>query len=315
MFQVLTLVFPLFSLILLGYIAGRIAKLPIEGLAWLNFFVIYISLPALFFQLLSRTPVEEFSNFRFLITTTFATLIIFCVAFFIAALRNRGNVAESTIQGFASAYGNIGYLGPPIAIAAFGPAAGVPAALIFCFDNAMHFTLAPLLMALDSDEEKSVLTLTRQILFKIFSHPFILATIVGIAGAVFEVQPPQPVDRLLGLLSSAAAPCALFAMGVTAALRPLKKVPPELSYIVLLKLIIHPLLVWGLLTMMGGMDPVWIYTAVLLAALPTATNVFVIAQQYGHWSERASSAIVVTTFISTVTVTVIIYLIKQGYLG
>ena len=314
MFQVLTLVFPLFSLILLGYIAGRIAKLPIEGLAWLNFFVIYISLPALFFQLLSKTPVEEFSNFTFLATTTFATLIIFCVAFFIASLRNRGNVAESTVQGFASAYGNIGYLGPPIAIAAFGPAAGVPAALIFCFDNAMHFTLAPLLMALDSDEDKSVFALTRQILYKIISHPFILATIVGITAAVFQLQPPEPVQRLLGLLSFAAAPCALFAMGVSAALRPLKTVPPELSYIVVLKLVIHPVLVWSLLTMMGGMDPIWIYTAVLLAALPTATNVFVIAQQYGFWSERASSAVVVTTFLSTVTVTLVIYLIQQGYL-
>jgi len=313
MFQVLTLVFPLFSLIFLGYLSGRIAKLPIEGLAWLNFFVVYVALPALFFRLLSKTPVEEFSNFTFLAATTFTTLIIFCTAFFIAALRNRGNVAESTIQGFASAYGNIGYLGPPIAIAAFGPAAGVPAALIFCFDNAMHFTLAPMLMALDRGEDRSVLKMTGQILYRIFSHPFIIATIVGIAGAVFEVQLPAPLERLLELLASAAAPCALFAMGVTAAIRPLKNVPPELGYIVPLKLVIHPLLVWGVLTLIGGIEPVWVYTAVLLAALPTATNVFVIAQQYDHWRERASSAVVITTLISTVTVTLVIYFIKQGY--
>ncbi|MBL4695194.1 MAG: AEC family transporter [Rhizobiaceae bacterium] len=312
MFQVVALVFPLFSLILLGYVSGRFARLPIAGLAWLNFFVIYISLPAMFFRLLSKTPIEEFANFTFLAATTFGTLIIFCIAFFVAAFRNRRNVAESTIQGFAAAYGNIGYLGPPIAIAAFGPAAGVPAALVFCLDNAMHFTLAPLLMALHKEEDSSVWTLTGQILYKILSHPFIIATIVGIAGAVFQVEPPEPIEKLLVLLSSAAAPCALFAMGVTAALRPLKNVPKELGYILPLKLVIHPLLVWGILTLIGGFDQIWVYTAVLLAALPTATNVFVIAQQYGHWRERASSAVVLTTLVSTVTVTMVIYFLKQS---
>jgi hypothetical protein len=83
--------------------------------------VVYIALPAMFFRLLSRTPVSEFANLPFIAATTFGTLTIFCLTFFLAALRNRGNVGESTIQGFAGAYGNIGYMGPPLALAAFGP--------------------------------------------------------------------------------------------------------------------------------------------------------------------------------------------------
>jgi malonate transporter len=316
MLAVINLVIPLFGLVFLGYFAARIAKLPLEGLAWLNFFVIYGALPAMFFRLLSRTPLEEFANLAFIAATTFTTLLLFCAGFFIAGLRNGGNVGESTIQGFAAAYGNIGYMGPPLAIAAFGPEAGVAVALIFCFDNSMHFILAPLLMAFHRQEETSPRKLAAEILKKIFTHPFILATIVGVAGAAFQVQPPAAIDRLLEVLAMAAAPCALFAMGVTAALRPLKRVPLDLAYLVPLKLIVHPLAMLLILAAVApGTDIVWVEAAILLAALPAATNVFVIAQQYGIWQERASSMVVISTLIAVFTVTGYIYLAKQGYVA
>ncbi len=60
------------------------------------------------------------------------------------------------------------------------------------------------------------------------------------------------------------------------------------------------------LTLVGGFDPVWIYAAVLLAALPTATNVFVIGQQYDVWQERASATILITTALSVVTVSLLL---------
>ena len=218
MFQVASLVMPLFGLILLGYLAGRLRKIPSEGLAWMSFFIVYIALPALFFNLLAKTPTSEFANGRFLIATTLGTLFIFILCFLIARFARRTNIRVATIQGFAGAYGNIGYMGPPLAIAAFGPQAGVPVALVFCFDNAMHFTLAPTLMAVGSRRKRSVRRVLREIAGKIFTHPFILATIVGVLAAVFSYTPPAPVTTLLDMLASAAAPCALFVMGVTAAL-------------------------------------------------------------------------------------------------
>jgi malonate transporter len=97
-------------------------------------------------------------------------------------------------------------------------------------------------------------------------------------------------------------------MGVTAALRPLKRVPMDLSYLVPIKLVVHPLLVYLLVSRIPGVDTVWVHSAVLLAALSSATNVFVIAQQYQVWEERASSAVVISTVLSIVTVTSFIYL-------
>jgi predicted permease len=314
MLAVFDLVLPLFGLILLGYVSGRLAKIPLEGLAWMNFFIIYIALPGLFYKLLSTTPVEQFANVGFIAVSILATFLIFCLVLFIALWRSR-NISESTIQGLAAAYGNIGYLGPPLALAAFGPAAGVPVALIFCFENAMHFTLAPLLMAMDDNSHPSKAALLWQILKKIFTHPFILATIAGVLASIFAFNPPTVINQFIDLLAKTAGPCALFVMGVTAALRPLKRLPIELTYIVPVKLVVHPVLVYLLMTwLVPDVDNIWLYSAVLLATLPTATNVFVIAQQYNVWQERASSAVVITTVFAMLSVTSFLYLVQTGWL-
>ena len=307
MLQVFGLVVPLFGLVVLGYISGRVKRIPVEGLAWLNFFIVYIALPALFFRLLSRTPVEEFA---YLTATTAVTFAVFWVCVAIGRWWT-GDIRQAAIQGFAGAYGNIGYMGPPLAIAAFGPEAGVPVALVFCIDNSMHFAHAPLLMALGGKSEGGVLRLIGGILWQIASHPFIIATVVGITAAVYAWQPPGPVNDLLERLSAATAPCALFAMGVTAALRPLKRVPVELSWLVPIKLLIHPLAMY-LVVREIDVPPVWLHTAVLMAALPAATNVFVIAQSYDVWKERASSAVVISTALSILTVTGFLYLVQEG---
>jgi predicted permease len=314
MLAVIQLVLPLFAIILLGFVAGKLARLPIEGLAWMNFYIIYAALPALFYQLLSRTPVSQFAQIGFILISIGSTFTIFFLVYLIAKWRKK-NQPEATIQGLAAAYGNVGYMGVPLGLAAFGPAAAVPVALIFCFENAMHFIVAPLFMALDNSNQQTKLALVRHIMVKIFTHPFIVATIAGVLASVFSFQMPEFANITLDLLSQTAGPCALFAMGISAALRPLKRIPTELGYIIPMKLILHPVLMYGLLVwLVPDLDPVWLYSAVLLATLPTATNVFVLAEQYGVWQERASSTIVISTLLAMVSVTAFLYLVRSGWL-
>jgi len=312
MLAILALIAPLFGLMVLGYISGKVTKIPVSGLAWLNFFVVYISLPALFFLLLSRTPIEQFYHVEFLARTTLVTFLIFSFCFLVAYLLRGENIKVSAIQGFGGAYGNIGYLGPPIAIAAFGPEAAVPVALIFCLDNTMHFIFAPLLMAIGEHKKVSRLRLLVDIVRSIVTHPFILATAAGMLGAWFRYVPPLPVESMLTMLSGAAAPCALFAMGVTAAMRPLKRIPVEIAYLVPIKLVVHPLLMYLLVSGLTDVANHWLYAAVLMAGLPSATNVFVLAQQYDVWVERALSTVVISTVFSVLTVTLVIYLAKNS---
>ncbi|MDB4273677.1 AEC family transporter, partial [bacterium] len=260
------------------------------------------------------TPFERLTEWSFIFGAVFSTYLVFSTMFVGSIVLSGGRIAESTIKGLAAAYGNIGYMGPGLALLAFGEEAAVPVALIFCFENIMHFAIAPAMMALSGDDRSPPLTLALGVLRKIVSHPFIIATAVGVAGAYFEVRPPVPVERFLEYLARAAAPCALFAMGVTLALRPLKRVPTEMAPIAALKLVVHPLICWVVLSWVGNFSAEWIFSAVLLAALPTATNVFVIAQQYNVWVQRASASVLITTLISVGTVTGLLYLIKSGTL-
>lgn len=314
MSDVIGLVLPFFGLIFMGFVVARITKQPLEALGWMNTFIIYVALPALFFQLLSKTPIERLTEWSYIFGSVFSTFVIFALMFGASVIIARGAVAEATIKGLAAAYGNIGYMGPGLALIAFGEEAAVPVALIFCFENVMHFALAPTLMALAGGEKESPTKVALGVIKKIVLHPFIIATVIGVAAAYAQFTPPLPLERFLDYLARAAAPCALFAMGVTLALRPLNRVPVELGPIAALKLIVHPALCYVVLSAVGNFDPTWVYAAVLLAALPTATNVFVIAQQYGVWVQRASASILLTTCLSVATVTGLLYLIKSGVL-
>jgi len=312
--HVISLAFPFFGLIFLGYFAGKLMDLATDGLAWLNFFVIYLALPALFFQLLSETPIEQLGSWSFIISTTVVTLAMFALAFGVGYLRTGGDIRVSSIQGLVGSYSNIGYLGPGLTLAALGPAATVPTALIFCFDSALLFVIVPILMSIGHREEEGWGRTAFTIVKRILTHPFILATIAGIAAAAIDFQPPEAVDRLLTMLRGAAAPCALFAIGVTVSSRPIRRVEAELPALLAIKLLIHPVVIFLVLSWVGGIDPLWIATAVLMAGLPPATNCFVLASQYKVYVERASSAVLIGTIASVASVTALLYLVTNDML-
>jgi malonate transporter len=310
--SVATLAMPFFGLIFLGFLCGKLMKYPEAGLQWMNFFIVYLALPALFFKLIAAAPFEELANWPYVMGTTLATYIAFSLAFTVGMIATRGKMAESTIQGVVGAYANIGYMGPGLTIAALGQGAIVPTALIFVFDNILLFTLVPFMMALGSSEKMNVGATAWYVVKRVVTHPFNIATAVAVTAAYFRFVPPAPIDAMISFLKNAAAPCALFTMGVTVALRPLKRVPFEMPALMVIKILIHPLAVWVILSWIGDFGREWTFTAVLMAALPPALNVFVIANQYQVYVERASTAIMVGTLISVVTVTVLLLLIVEN---
>ncbi len=314
MIDVVNLALPYFGLIFIGFACGRIKQIPDTALAWMNFFIVYVSLPALFYRILAQTPLDQLSQVNFIFATTLATFWAFAVSFGVGMVIRHGNVAESTIAGLAGGYGNIGYMGPGLALATLGQSAAVPVALIFCFDNIILFTMVPLLMALARPQPTSVGAIAIEVVRRVALHPLIVASALGVVSAALHFQPPVALDRLMQFLQNAAAPCALFALGVTVALRPLKKMPWEVPFLTAVKLALHPLLVFMLLSLFGPFDLIWVDTAVLMAALPPALNVFVFARQYDTWVEQASSAVLVGTLVSVVTLTSVMWMVKTGAL-
>jgi predicted permease len=90
--------------------------------------------------------------------------------------------------------------------------------------------------------------------------------------------------------------------------------PWEVPVIVGVKLVLHPVIVLVILSLLGPFPQTWIYTAVLMAALPPALNVFILARQYDCWVEQASSSVLFGTLVSVVTLTTVMWLVKAGLL-
>lgn len=314
MLNVINLALPFFGLILLGFFCGRIKRLPEEGLAWMNFYIVYVALPPLFFRLIAATPFEQLQNWWFVIGTTLSTYLVFVLSMGLGLYFYKGQMRPATVQAVLGAYSNIGYMGPGLTLAAIGPGAAVPTALIFVFDNILLFSLIPFLMALGTSEKLDVVGTVKLVVWRIVSHPFNIATFVAVIAAYFQYQPPAAIDTIITYLKNSAAPVALFALGVTVASRDMGKVSRELPVHLAIKLVLHPLIVWVLLSAIGGFERDWVYTAILMAALPPALNVFVVARQYDVYIENASTAILLGTLVSIITVTGLLYLITTNSL-
>ena len=311
---VASLALPFFGLILLGFACGKGVRYPEAGLQWMNFFIVYLALPSLFFKLISAASFEQLANGRFILGTTASTATIFLVALAVSLVSTGGDLRRGAIDAVIGAYANVGYMGPGLTIAALGQAAIVPAALIFVFDNMIHFPAVPFLMGMGDRTGMHLGQTAWFVVKRVGTHPFNVATAFAVLAAWAHWQPPAPVDAMLTFLKNAAAPCALFTMGVTVALRPVKGVDASLPVLLALKLVAHPLLVWVVLCRLGDYGREWTFTAVLMASLPPALNIFVLASQYRVNVERASSAILLGTLGSVVTVTALLAMIAGNVL-
>src|SRR6478609_4913682 len=230
MLDVINLALPFFGLIFLGFGCGKFKAIPDSGFAWMDFFILYVALPALFYRIVAQTPLEQLANPRFIVGTMLATFCAFSLSFAIGMMIRRGQVAESTIAGLAGGYGNIGYMGPGLALATLGSEATAPVALIFCFDNILLFSLVPFLMTLAGREKRSFAADVIDVIKRVMLHPLMVATMLGVLSAAVHYEPPVALDRLMQFLQNAAAPAALFTLGVTAAL--MAALPPALNVFV-----------------------------------------------------------------------------------
>ncbi len=313
MSEIFNLAMPFFGLILLGVLAARRWQPGDQGLAWLNIFVIYFALPALIFEVVSAAPVEELVNWPYLLTTTTVTTISFLTVMSLSRLLLGTSFKTAVLQGTAGSYGNVGYMGLPLAVSFFGPEAAVPAALVFCCDCTLQFVLTPLLATVAQQEEQTRWRdITLRIVRQVLTHPFIVATCLGVIASALDMRPSGAVGTLLDMLMKAAGPTALFALGITVGLRRFTDTGPDLLLVASMKVIFQPIMALAAVSLLTTTSPLWLHVAVMMAALPTASNAFILASQYRAYVEGASTAVIITTLLSAITIPFLIYAIQMG---
>ena len=306
---ILTSIVPLFAVVLLGYVAGRARFLDQAGVGALVSFVFYFAMPPFLFRLMADTDLAEIAQWSFVGAYAAGEVILFVIGAATAALLFRMRPSGLVIQGFGASFSNGLLLGLPLLIWLFGERGALPGLLIVTLD-AVLFGVVTVLLEMTRGEEAGIARAVRQTLRAIVTNPIIMATALGIAFGMSGAALPEVVDRTLGFIGQAGPPAALFALGATLSLRRVAGNLRPAGTMVALKLLVHPLLVWVLVTQVFVLEPFWAHAAIIWAAGPVGANVFIFAQHYRAGIESASSAIVISTALSVVTLSALLLLLQ-----
>jgi malonate transporter len=297
---------PFFALIFCGYGAGRLRLLDETAAAGVNTFVFYFALPAFLFGLMSSSPLAEVVNVQFIGAYVTASLVLFTLAALLGRWLFEIGRAEAAVQGLAAVLANTGYMGIPLVSAVFGREAAVPIVVGLTLDGVLMIPLGIMIIESSKGRAEGLVPTAITTFSALARNPLILSIFAGLAFSATSLTPPEPVTNFLDLLSGTAGPCALFALGATLAGREVAGGAPEVSYMTLMKLIVHPAALFLTTTLIFSVDPLWATAALLGAALPIAANVFIVARQYDVYVARTSSAILVSTAASMISVSALL---------
>lgn len=298
--------FPIFGVILAGYLAGRWRILGGEATAALNAFVSYFALPVLFFGTLARTPVEAVLDPALLGGFGLAVIATFVVGMITTRLVSRGGLAAMSLQGIASSWGNVGYMGVPLCLAAFGEAGLPPAMLTVIVTAVVSMVFGVMLIELEVAAGHGPIRTFFRAAFNVVRNPLPLSIAFGIVASWIGLPVPVPVEKWIDLLGAAAAPCALFAIGLFLSDKLVKSGLAEAGLATLIKLLLQPLLAALILPAFVDIRSIPGQVALLMAALPTAANAFVLAKQFDVSVEQNTAAVLLSTAFSVITVSALL---------
>ncbi|SHN23633.1 AEC family transporter [Gracilibacillus kekensis] len=312
MAELFGVVIPLFAIILCGFLAGRFSLLSFESTTALNNFVYYFSLPALLFLSISTAPVEQLLDWNFILLNICIVSTMFVFSMFIFRFVFKKTFPELSLYGMITTYGNTGFLGIPLLITAFGQAAAIPAAIInFVYDVLIiSFIIISieLVKSRKSHKKNSPINLLQLIVKSIFLNPINASLILGVLVALTSIPVPQPVYVFTEILSPAAGPTALFALGLGLSgernvLKNKNYQFSELMTLVVLKLIALPLLaIFYIYFVIQPENAMWAKSVILLSAVPTGALVYVFAEKYNTMAKQVPLYILITTVLSIFTI-------------
>jgi predicted permease len=308
MLTVLEVTLPVFALVLCGWVTARRGLLQDSGVEGINIFVFWFALPAMLFRAVAEHPVSKIADPRYFAAYLLAGAILFACMLWIARRRPAG---DRTALAFSATHGNVGFLGLPL-LAQLGDESRLPAMVMTIVADICVVIVGSIVLfefarsAEDGGTPRAARL--RAALGGLLRTPLILGIVAGLVFSATGMQLPAPADTLVRLLAQAAGPCALFAIGASLGPRAVV-LDGSVGGLLLAKLVVHPVLVGAAMWALGA-DPALAAIGVLAAALPTASNTYILSQRYGVDTRAVGSAIVIGTFAAAGTVSFVIWLLQ-----
>lgn len=308
MLQILTVTFPFFALVLCGYLAARRGMLPLAAIPGLNGFVLFFALPCMLYRFGASTPIAQLLDGPIALVYLLCALIM--VAFVIAVtLHGRIGWNDAAFGALVGAFPNTGFMGVPLLVALLGAPAAGPVIVSILVDMVVTSSLCIALSRLGADPRGggTVAQAARNALKGVAANPMPWSILLGALVSALQLELPQPVTATVGLLADAASPVALFTIGAVLARSQILAQDDkshqvhwqEYVPVALIKLFLHPLLVLLVGIAAGSLgvviDKFALTVLVLLAALPSASNVSLLAERFGADNGRIARIILVST--------------------
>ncbi|HZZ10269.1 MAG TPA: AEC family transporter [Paraburkholderia sp.] len=310
MLATLEILLPVFGLIFAGFACRRRGVLGPNSASELNRFVVWLALPALLFDTMARATWQQLYQPAFVATFSIACVVVFVLILAMRLMSGR-HLADASVDAIAASYPNTGYIGFPLGLIAFGPASLTPTTIATILVACVLFALAIVLIEIGLQSERAPHKLALKVLGSLARNPLIVSPIAGVLFASLHVPLPASAETFLKLLSGAASPCALVSLGLfLAEKRPAGAESPRIALgFTAVKLVVQPALTWWLAARVFALSPALVEMAVVLAALPTGTGPFMLAEFYRREAHVTSRVILLSTVGSIVTLSLLLMLL------
>ncbi|MCQ8279433.1 AEC family transporter [Acetobacteraceae bacterium KSS8] len=307
---VLSVLLPIFALILAGFVAGRLGWLGDGATNSLNRFVVRLALPAELFQSMAQVTGSQIDHPGFLLCFGAAMLTTFGIGLALDLRRpvlRANKLSGAVIEGLAAGYANTAFMGIPLCLGVFGEAGLPPVILATLLTVCALFALAIALVELDLQSGHGTARTLLTVGIALIRNPLVAAPIAGAVVNLSGLTLGAPVLRFTGLLGDAASPCALVTIGLFLA-EPMQGSAPmaALARVVALKLLFQPAMTAILALFVFHLPSLWSRSAILISALPVGTGPFMLARLYEREPGVASRATLISTVLSLITVSLLL---------
>ena len=304
---ILAVTFPFFALVLCGYVAARTRLLPLDAVPGLNMFVLYFALPCMLYRFGSATPAAQLFN------PVIALLWLLAAALIVAATagwarRQGGSWPDAAMGALVAAFPNSGFMGVPLILALLGAGAVGPVMATLLVDLVVTTSLCIGLSQWGAAGERGPAKAVGRALQGVLRNPMPWSILLGALAGALGFALWAPLGKTVQLLADAASPVALFTIGAVLArsqMRPAttagQAAPRDVGVLAVTKLLLHPLLVWTMGTLAvraGALDTSALTPLVLVAALPAASNVSLLAERFGADNGRVARVILWSTALA-----------------
>ncbi len=307
MFSTLAVVLPIFALIFAGWLACRLGVLGPNATSELNRFVVVLALPALLFDITAHARWAEIWQPGFIAAFGLSTVLTFALTVAVR-LRRALHLADAAIDGLNAGYGNVGFVGFPLALATLGRDAMAPTLIATILTACVTFAVAIVLIEVGLQSGTRRTRLPLKVAGSLVRNPLLVAPALGAVMPLAGLTIPAPIETFFKLLGGAASPCALVALGLFLAAErdaierdTVSRDAGATALLVGFKLVLQPAVALLLATLLR-LSPLLTHTAVLLAALPTGTGPFMLAEFYDREADVTCKVVLVSTVASVLTV-------------